>query len=153
MVDRMCSYKKEVYACVRTVNPDLFSVDTILESQAVLAQMQPPVKDEIEKIAARFENFMPAHFWLGLYWQATGNHDQALFHLRRARTLGGSTDWQVALRLAFLCRDLGQTAECLESLQIVANHMPPHPLRALCLQMAGQMSAKSLFPFQRNNQL
>lgn len=133
MVNRMIVYKEEVYACIRSANPDVYGVDVILDAHRTISRMRSAVRQEIDRQIDRHPLFPQPLLWRGIAQQAAGNKDAALADLERAWQLSHPSDWQVALRLASLYRDLGNSRQARACFAVVAERMPPHPLRAYCL--------------------
>lgn len=122
MYTRMMEHWSTVKACLYTMHPDLFSVETLIRLHPEIGAMDEETRDRIAKISSTYPNLPMPHFWMGLYHENAGRIGDAMAEYLQAAALAPFGKWQPHLRLYLLNKSIGRhTAAKIHALEALHN--------------------------------
>lgn len=111
--DAVAAHHDEINACLRTLNPALYSYHELLIDHLRLGQQSPRIIEAIERIICNFSAAAP-HLWRGLRLRAAGMLKEAVTEFERSMDYAEPRDWQPAVCLAMTYAQAGDKARAAE---------------------------------------
>ncbi|UZP66894.1 glycosyltransferase [Desulfovibrio mangrovi] len=113
-----------VKACLRTLQPALFTVPVLLADHSVVAGMDKETKERIAGIYTKYPEAPMPHFWQGLVHEGAGRLAEAVGEYLQAAALAPYPQWQPHFRLCLLNLRLGRKSVALANATEVLARRP-----------------------------
>lgn len=134
LVDGVAQNHDEINAFIRTLHPEIYSAELLIEDYHLIARMRERTFAEVNKIIDRFPTQGTPHLWRGLCRNRIGLKLQAVRDFEVAASLATESDWQPFYWLARLYGDLKNSSRREEYIREALARHPRHFVSAEELQ-------------------
>lgn len=129
MVDSVVSHQLEVDACLHTIHPDAYDVESLMRDHSVLAFMHADTRAVIDRNILKFPQYSQLYLWRGLDNETKGKWRQALRDYQTAARLAKQNDWQAMFRLVVLNSKQGLGKQASSAAKDLLQQFPDFPIR------------------------